>query len=180
MNFPENIPALETGRLVLRALKDEDADKIFLLRSDETINKYVDRPRAITVEDAKAFIRKIELFTAEKKGLYWAIAIKGKEKLIGTIALWNFDLQQNKAELGYELLTEYQGQGYMQEALRTVIGYAFKQLGLSSIEGWTHPDNISSSKLLGKLGFIRDHEAEKTKPAEANEIIYSLSPGNHS
>ena len=169
-----NAPTLQTERLLLRPLKKEDARNIFLLRSDEFINQYIDRPRATSIEDAKAFIEKIGGLTAEQNAFYRAITLKENDDLIGTVTLWNVNDALNKAEIGYELLPSFQGKGYMQEALKAVIDLAFNELNLSSIEGWTHPHNISSYKLLEKLGFTRDLDAEKTKPDEAKEIIYSL------
>jgi [ribosomal protein S5]-alanine N-acetyltransferase len=174
------LPVIETERLILRPLKETDAGEIFLLRSDEAVNQYVDRPRATSIDDAIAFINKIIALTRDGGAFYKAITLKGSEQLIGTVALWNFDRDANKAEIGYEMLPSYHGNGYMTEAVKAVIGYAFSTLRFSAIEGWTHPGNGSSNKLLEKLGFKRDHEAEKTKPAEAKEIIYSLKNNDHS
>lgn len=165
---------LQTERLLLRPLRDSDAGSIFLLRSDENINQYIDRPRATSIEDAKAFIEKILRLSAAQKNFYRAITLKENGEVIGTITLWNFNEHGSKAEIGYELLPSFQGKGYMQEALAAVIDLAFNELNLTSVEGWTHPDNVSSYKLLEKLGFTRDYEAERSKPAEAKETIYSL------
>jgi ribosomal-protein-alanine N-acetyltransferase len=175
-----HLPFIETERLILRPLQDEDAGGVLILRSDETVNKYLDRPRAISIDDAIAFINKITALTQDKNAFYKAITLKGSGQLIGTVALWNFDHNANKAEIGYELLPAFQGKGYMLEAIRAVIHFAFTELRLSAIEGCTHPANEASGKLLEKLGFKRDHEAEKTKPGDSIEIIYSLKNNDHS
>ena len=169
-----------TNRLVLRPLKAGDAGAIFVLRSDENINRYVDRPKAKSIEDAVAFIEMIARHSSENNTLYRAITLKDNDELIGTITLWNFDKENNKAEIGYELLSRYQGNGYMHEAVKAMLDIAFGSLQLSCVEGWTHPVNRQSNKLLEKFGFTRDHEAEKTKPEDANEIIYSLKAADHS
>ena len=181
--FMINIPAsplLETERLRLRPLKEDDAEDIFILRSDAEINKYIDRPKAVTVEDAYAFIKKIQALTEKRESLYWAITLHSSDELVGTVCLWNFDHDQAKAELGYELLPGHHGKGYMREALQKILAFAFTDLRLTSIEAWTHPGNASSITVIEKLGFTRDHEAEKTKPPEAKEVIYSLNAANYS
>src|SRR5687767_3727589 len=113
MIYIPEVPVLKTERLMLRPLKENDVNEIFLLRSDDIINKYVDRPKAQSPEDAFAFIKKIHGLTADSQSLYWAITLNGSDELIGTIALWNFDHEQSKAELGYEMLTQHQRKGYM-------------------------------------------------------------------
>ena len=48
-------PELTTQRLFLRQLTDEDAPFIYLLRSDESVNKFLDRQKAASVQEAVAF-----------------------------------------------------------------------------------------------------------------------------
>ena len=50
-------PILTTERLTLRQLLESDVQEIFLLRSDKTINKFLDRKPSETLEDALNFIR---------------------------------------------------------------------------------------------------------------------------
>lgn len=175
-----NLISVETERLRLRPMKAEDAEQVFILRSDETINKYVNRPRATSIDDARSFIDKIAQLSESNETFYRAITLKEDDQLIGTITLWNFNADAKKAEIGYELLPQYHGKGYMLEAVKKVIDLAFTQFDLLCVEGWTHPGNNNSNRLLEKLGFKRDHKAEQTKPADAKEIIYSLKAGDHS
>jgi hypothetical protein len=58
-------PYLTTERLQLRPLSIDDAQEICLLRSDEKHNEFIDRPRATSLDDAKAFINKIEKLLSE-------------------------------------------------------------------------------------------------------------------
>ena len=178
--MPVQFPLLETERLLLRRLNADDAPQIFQLRSDEQHNQFIDRPRATVIEDAEAFIEKINTSVGNNESLFWAIQLKEKPTLAGTVALWQFDEQANKAELGYELLSMHQGKGIMNEAIKKVLDFAFADLHLKVIEAWTHPENKRSSSILKKLGFIRDAEAEKNKPADAIENIYILKAIDYS
>lgn len=175
-----SFPGLKTERLILRQLKETDAPQIFILRSDESINRFIDRQRAQHIGDALAFIQKISVINESRQAFYWAITTADDDTLIGTVCIWNFNSEKNKAEIGYELLPKFQGKGYMHEALKAVIDFGFENLRLRSIEGWTHPDNTSSSKVLESLGFSRDKEAESMRPAESIEQVYSLSSPNYS
>ena len=145
----KTFPVLTTERLMLRQLSHSDVQEIFLLRSDILINKYLDRPPCKTLEDALEFIEKIKNNSLS----YWAIEQKGNEKLVGTICLFDVSEELKKCEIGYELLTEYQGKGIMREAANKIIEYSNQTLGLKTIDAYTHKDNQSSINLLRELKF---------------------------
>ena len=117
------------------------------------MNQFIDRPTAKDPEEAKAFIQKIR----ENKSYYWGITLKENGKMIGTVCLWNLSADRKSAELGYELHPDYQRKGYMDEAIKEVIGFAFRS-GFTSLEAYTHRDNLASTKLLLKHGFVHDEE----------------------
>jgi len=173
-----SFPQLLTGRLLLRKLEITDAEQIFSLRSNDVVNKYLDRPKANTVEDAKAFIQKISFGNSNNHWIYWAICFHNQPQLMGTICLWNFSEQENKSEIGYELLPEFHNKGIMQEAFSAVVKFAFDVLKLNRIEAWTVLQNESSIKILKRNYFERDNELED-KIDRVNDgpdtIIFSLS-----
>ena len=146
----KNPPTLVTERLTLRPLSVNDATEIFLLRSDREINKFLDRKPSKTFEDALQFIK---IILENRETFYWAITKTGEAELIGTICLFDFSNDKDKCEIGYELRTEFQGQGIMLEATKNVIQYAMETLGVKSIDAFTHKDNQSSTSLLQKLNF---------------------------
>ncbi|MBK7227389.1 MAG: GNAT family N-acetyltransferase, partial [Ignavibacteriales bacterium] len=82
------------------------------------------------------------------------------QRLIGSICLWNLSREENKAEIGYELLPDFQGKGIAQEAMLAVLDCGFNIMLLNKIEAYTHKENSSSIKLLEKFTFVRDLDAE--------------------
>src|SRR5687767_3682938 len=104
---------LITKRLVLRPLRENDAPRILELRSNPEVNKFIDRIPTSHLEQAYHFIGMITENIEKKDSYYWAITIE--DTLIGTICLWNFIKEKNKAEIGFELLPEFQRKGLMQE-----------------------------------------------------------------
>ena len=161
-------PILTTERLTLRQLIINDEQEIFALRSDSEINKYLDRQISKTIDDARNFINKI----IKSDSLYWAITLSDKNILIGTICLFAFSDENYKCEIGYELLTNFQGQGIMKEAVEKVIDYAFNTIKVKKIEAFMHRDNLSSIKLLEKFSFRNSNEPDKTNP---DLICYHLT-----
>jgi ribosomal-protein-alanine N-acetyltransferase len=157
-------PILQTERLTLRQPAISDAPEIFTLRSDLEINKYLNRKPADSIDDAKDFIQRVNENTSNNESVYWAIHFSDKNILLGTICLFSFSDEENKCEIGYELLTEYQGQGIMKEALEKVIDYAFSTIAVKNIEAFFHKGNEASKKLLEKSGFRNANEPENSDP----------------
>jgi len=164
-------PILTTERLTLRQLVINDDQEIFTLRSDSEINKYLDRQVSNTIDDARNFINMVN----ENNSLYWAITLRDKNILIGTICLFGFSDENDKCEIGYELLTNFQGQGIMKEAAKKVIDYAFNTIKVQKIEACLHKDNQASIRLLEKLLFRNSNEPDETNP---DLICYHLTNSN--
>jgi ribosomal-protein-alanine N-acetyltransferase len=168
-------PVLFTERLVLRALRLTDAEELLKLRSDQQVNRYLDRPATTTLAEAEAFIKKIAGLVSNNEGIYWAICLNTDPTLIGTLCYWNFNTEQEMADMGYELLPAYQGMGLMQGAIAAVIDYGFTAMQLKMIAALTHPDNTASSKILIKNGFILDAVNEFVSKEEAEgQKVYIL------
>lgn len=165
-------PILTTEKLTLRQLSNDDQLDVYDLRSDPIINKYLDRPLCQTTEEAKNFIIKVNDNIEKGSAYYWAITLTNTQQLAGTICLFDFSVENKSCELGYELLTKFQGQGIMQEAAQTVIDFVFQTLNCKKILAYTHHENQYSTHLLLKLNFIKSIEAVKENP---NLLIFTLT-----
>ena len=152
LNFSP-FPVIKTPRLVLRKLKREDENEVYALRKDEEVNRFLDREKAKSIEDAKSFISKILTNISTNQAILWAITLKDDDRLIGSIVYYNIEAKGSRAELGYELNPAFQGKGIMKEAVDAVIQTGFSQFGFKAIEAWPTQDNIRSIQLLEKLNF---------------------------
>lgn len=159
LNFTP-FPVLTTERLVLRMLEVNDAPALSELRSIESVNLYVDRPKTLSVADAQARIEILNDFLAKGTGINWAVSLKDIPGLIGTACLFGFNHEHLSAELGYELHPDQQGKGIMVEAITAVIEYAFKAMQVQMLEAVIHPDNEKSLNLARRFKFVRSEAAE--------------------
>jgi ribosomal-protein-alanine N-acetyltransferase len=160
--LPYFFKELETERLLLRRLNENDADGIFSLRSNPEVNRYLDRDPHEKKEQAYSFIEMINSNIDNESAYYWAITLKKTAEFAGTICVWNLSDDRSKAEIGYELLPSFQGMGIMKEALDAVLKFVFSELKMSSIEAQTHPDNLASGKLLSHFNFILEEHTVAT------------------
>ena len=157
-------PILTAERITLRQLLITDEQEIFILRSDSEINKYLDRQLSNTIDDARDFINMVNENITKNNSLYWAITLRDRNVLVGTICLFSFSDENDKCEIGYELLANFQGQGIMKEAVEKVIDYAFNTIKVQKIEAFLHRDNQSSINLLEKLSFRNSNKPDETNP----------------
>ena len=167
-------PELTTERLTLRQLRDSDAMAIARLRSDEAVNRYIDRPKEVGTDAALAFISKINESLRNGKCFYWAVCLKGDAELIGTVCVFNFPEDKTVAELGYELSPDYQRKGIANEAVKRVIDFAFNTAGLGALEACVHHQNHSSVNLLLKNDFVP--ETDKREEKYPDYVFFMLRP----
>ena len=168
LNFTP-FPNLNTDRLLLRQLKNSDVEEIFALRSNEENAKHLDRPLATKLEDAEAFIQRVNTQTAANNLVFWGLVPIGQTKIIGTICLWQINNGDASAEIGYELHPDFHGQRFMQEAIPPVIEYGFKEMQLQLINANVSPQNLKSIKLLEKYNFILSGPGD-----EKGTVLYQL------
>lgn len=89
-------------------------------------------------------------------GTPWGITTKQDRKFIGTCGLFAWNRNWRKCSVGYELVKEAQGQGYMYEALTAALSCGFSAMALNRIEAQVHPNNRRSILLLKRLGFASE------------------------
>jgi [ribosomal protein S5]-alanine N-acetyltransferase len=121
-------PELSTERLILRELKESDHQLVLFLRSDKTVNAFIERPedrQTKTTEDAIRFIKELHGYAKNNVSIAWGITLKEQPDIVGTICLWNFSDDRKTAEVGYDLHPNYQGLGIMTTALKLVLDYGF-------------------------------------------------------
>jgi ribosomal-protein-alanine N-acetyltransferase len=147
-----------------------DEQEIFALRSSDEINKYLDRPKANTLDEARNFITKIINGIAKNESIFWVVTPKDESKLLGTICLWKISKEEAKAEIGYELLPENHGKGIMQEVIPRVLQFGFEEIKLEMIEAELSPRNLKSVRLLEKNNFTLAAVNEESP----DSVVYAL------
>jgi ribosomal-protein-alanine N-acetyltransferase len=162
-------PELSTERLVLRQLTFDDKKAIFRLRSNKEINEFIQRETLKNLNQAEGFIQTcLDEFEKENR-VFWAMVLEDSDQLIGTIVLHKVDLENNYAEIGFEMSPDYQDEGYMSEAMSTVLDFGTTAMTLKTIEAYTHQNNTASIALLEKCLFVLQPE-RKDEAVEDNRI----------
>jgi RimJ/RimL family protein N-acetyltransferase len=149
-------PALESRRVRLRAMRDDDADALFAVFSDPEAMRYWSTAPIRDIEQIRERIRLVRDWFAAREGIQWAIALVGDDRCIGTATLLNLSIPNARAEFGCSLARMLWGQGLAREGVARMLRFGFDQLGLERIEADIDPRNRSSIALVERLGFERE------------------------
>jgi ribosomal-protein-serine acetyltransferase len=105
-----------------------------------------------TLEDKKLFTERCRAQWGRSE---WTFSIFAADDLIGCIGLDTYQPLLRSAQLGYWLRSDRAGRGYMTEAGRAVVDFAFDELKLHRIELHSDTRNAASIRVAEKLGFTR-------------------------
>lgn len=155
INF-QPFPNLESERLVLRRLKDSDAPEVYKIRSNLERMKYIPRPILQNEEEALAMIQMMNAKIDENTDINWGVCLKNSDKIIGFMGFYRVQPESYRTEIGYMILPEYDGKGYVSEAVTTMLNYAFNTVGFHSVEAVIDPNNFGSARVLEKNGFRKE------------------------
>lgn len=172
-----SFPILETKRLILRKVTKDDANSILTYLSDKEVMKYYGLEPFKSINDALDEISWYQSIHKNKTGIRWGITLKEQGVVIGSCGFLNMVSQHFRTEIGFELSKEHWGKGIAGEAVEAIICYGFEHMNFQRIEALIEPANLSSQKLVEKMGFIREgllRNYEYTGGKFDNLFMYSL------
>lgn len=168
---------LETTRLKLRWMDEDDAEAHFAVRSDPEVARYLSRGPWTELAQAVESIEQTRANYASGTGLRLGIVLRETGQLIGDASLYAFVDASRRCDIGYTLGQAHWGRGYAAEALEALLGYGFDALDLNRVEADIDPANAASSRVLEKLGFRREgymHERWIVNGEPADTVFYGL------
>ena len=139
---------METERLVIRSFSPGDW---------RDLHEYLSREETVKYEPYDVYSEEQSRQEAARRaadGNFFAVCLKTPDKLIGNLYLSGqaFDAW----ELGYVFNAAYLGKGYATEAVRALLGHAFRELNARRIVAMCNPLNVRSWKLLERVGMRRE------------------------
>ena len=155
MNW-DTLPTINTARMRLRWMTESDVDALFRIFSHPEVMRYWGAPALANREAAAGFLAEIQENFRRRTSMKWGIAELERDQVIGTVTLFNLNLDNRRAEVGYGLDRAFWRQGYITEALEALLSYAFDVLQLHRLEADVDPRNAGSIRTLEKLGFQRE------------------------
>ncbi|MGF9909564.1 GNAT family N-acetyltransferase [Brevibacillus porteri] len=168
---------LETQRLRLKPIEINDAPFLFTFWSDPIVSKHMNIETFTEVTQAEQMILLLQNLSLEQKACRWTIVLNQTSQVVGSCGFNYFDFENERAEIGYDLGYPFWGNGFVPEALQSLISFGFNDLGLNRIEAKVEPENINSVKVLKKLHFVEEgilRQYEKSKGQLVDLTMYSV------
>lgn len=157
---------IETERLVIFPLSCPQLKKYMLndgsLEAELKLNP---TSRSISPELSEALQQTILPAVTDKNKNYlfstlWTMVLKAENKMIGDLCFMGEPDEAGAIEIGYGTYNEFQGKGYMSEAVGAMIKWAATQPAVKSIIASTNRSNMSSYKVLVNNNFVKIGETE--------------------
>lgn len=146
---------LESARLLLREFREDDYESTHAYACDPKVTQFtIFGPNS--EQDTREFLLRAVAEQQEDPRTPYGMAIELKDtsRHIGAIGM---RVQKGAAgNFGYVLHKDYWGKGYMPEAARALLTFAFQELKLHRMIATCDPANISSIRVLEKLGMRRE------------------------
>ena len=155
---------LETERLILRQLTEDDADNLFELNSDPEVVRFTPdagKPKDYTVIQTQ-IIPKFFAYYEQYNGYgVWAAIEKSSQAFIGwfffrpVVHALYFDpalANESDVEIGYRLRKAAWGKGYATEGSKALIFKGFSELGTQRVVAVALAANVASIRVLEKAG----------------------------
>jgi ribosomal-protein-alanine N-acetyltransferase len=123
----DTFPILHSDRLDLVEIRQQHLGDIFKLFGDSRVTQFYNIVTLNHEDEAQKFIDWFQNRFKDKLGIRWGISLKGKDSIIGTIGFNNY-AKQHRANIGYDLQTDFWNKGIATEALKMVINFGFSEL----------------------------------------------------
>lgn len=142
---------IETERLIMRPIVEDDFDTLCKLRSDEDVLRHIGGTEFGKREKiAERFRFYIEHHKEYGFGTNLVI-LKETNEVIGWAGLQHLD-GGSEIEVGYGFDKPFWGKGYATEVAKALLHYGFENLNLNKIVAIAIPENTGSWRVMEKLG----------------------------
>jgi len=163
-------PTIESSRIILKELDESDAPKLYEIYSNVEAMQYWDSLPHSNISETITAVENIKNAWHERQEITWGVFLKSSQQLIGKCSVHSWDKKHNIAQIGYIIDPRYWRNGFASEALKELIRYAFEKMKLKLIIAEIDPNNISSSAMLIKLGFV--FSEKKQQNLMVNRVYY--------
>lgn len=147
---------IETERLIIKPLSQEDAPEVFEWASDKIVNRFLPYQPYKSVAQVRKWIASIE-----DEDYEFGFFLKDGGKCIGSGSIGRN--QNGDYDLGYNFNRNYWGRGYATEAGKALIDWAYHQLGARSFASNHAIENVASGRVIEKCGFQFSHYGQYSR-----------------
>ncbi len=166
MNFPDDVPTLTDGTVMLRAHHEGDLPALLQQATDPLMVCQTTVPVPSTEETSRYFAEEI-IPKGWRDHSSWAFAVEavddtGMARFCGTVELRNEG--EGRAKIAYGAHPWARGRGIMLRALNLLLDWGFEEKKLETVIWWANKGNWASRKIAWRLGFSFDGPLRQWMP----------------
>ena len=163
---------LQTDRLILREMNEDDWQAICAILQDEKVMYAYEH--AFSDQEVKAWLDKQQQnYKNDGFGL-WAVVLKETDRMIGQCGMtWQQWHDQQVLEIGYLFQREFWHQGFATEAAIACKHYAFQELEAKTVYSIIRDNNWPSQRVAQRNGMtLRGQMVKHYYNIDMPHIIY--------
>ena len=175
-------PRLVTARLLMREWQDTDREPYAALNADLEVMRHF--PSTLTARQSGEMIDRMAAGWIERGFGLWAVERADTSEFIGFVGLaapaWEAAFTPC-VEVGWRLASQQWGHGFAPEAASAALEWGFANVDLPGDEvvSFTTVANVSSQRVMEKIGMIRDVDADFDHPllpdwAQRRHVLYRI------
>lgn len=152
-------PTLETPRLILRPLQQDDDTAVFLYASNPNLTRYTLFETHRTIDESRWFVNEYaQSRYAAKEPEPLGILIKDDPlgMIVGSVGAFWVSQPHGVMEMGYTLSEPHWGRGYIVEAAQALMRFVFDDYAIQRLQARVIVGNAASERVVQKLGFTRE------------------------
>ncbi|GAA1664689.1 GNAT family N-acetyltransferase [Fodinicola feengrottensis] len=148
------VATLETERLLMRALRIDDAEPLFPMYESPEFGRYL----SMVPTTVEAMRETVQARLAEPKppGMgNWVWLDRATGGYVGRGGIWpSIVIDRQPIEMGWFLAVDRWGRGLATEAVRAQLDHTFHDLEVPAVWATIHIDNGPSLRLAERMGFV--------------------------
>ena len=145
-----NVQCIETKRLKLRNICEEDTDYIVKWRSDEKVYRYFLSPHPINVDEHLNWYK--NKYVMDVNRIDW-MAVDNEDEPVGVFGVKKDSSNDDTAEISYIVSPQERGKGYAEEAIGALLYFLESEWNCKYAIAEIHEENKASIHFAAKLGF---------------------------
>jgi len=173
---------IETERLYLRCYQAGDGPWYYAMaqRNKSHLARYESGNPVMTIdaeEDAEIVVRSFAAAWAARDAFFLGAFRRDTNGFVAQIYIGAVNWDLPEFELGYFADVEHEGQGYVTEAARAALSFAFEYLGAHRVRLRCDDTNVRSFRVAERCGMVREGHIREDKRNSDGSISGTLHYG---
>ena len=133
------------------------AERYFAWLNDYEVMKTINRPEYLTSITFDEVVVYVEGLWKSKNDSFYALCLNADGRFIGTVRVAGLNWYSRVADVGIMIGDRsVWGRGIASDAIRTICGYLFEELGLRKLTAGAMANNPAVIRAFEKSGFVRE------------------------